>query len=204
MNRKTWILILALAIGLCLFAMPLMAADEGHGAGAGHAEEKALLHWDLGSALWSIIVFVVLLIILRVAAWKPILRALQDREKFIRDTIADAKHERSEAERMLKDYTEKVNKACDEATAIIDEGRRDAEEVRKRIHAEAKTEADAIIERARKDIELARDDAVKQLYAESVKLATIAAGKIVRRELKEQDQQALLDESLSELQKLDA
>lgn len=177
-------------------------AADAHGAEEGHAAKPALLDWDIGTAFWSIIVFGILLVILRKAAWNPILAGLQGRENYIRDTIADAKREREESERVLKDYTEKLTKASQEATAIVEEGRRDGEVVRKRIQAEAKAEADAIVARAKRDIELARDDAVKKLYAETVLLATSVAGKIVRRDLSKGDHAGLLDEALSEMNKL--
>jgi len=100
---------------------------------------------------------------------------------------------------LLADYTKKIDQARGDATAIVEEGRRDAEEVRKRIHAEAKGEADAMVARAKKEIEMARDDAVKQLYDRTVQLATNVAGKIVRKELSPGDHKRLLDESLAEL-----
>jgi F-type H+-transporting ATPase subunit b len=176
------------------------AAGDAHGDG--HAEKPALLDWDIGTAFWSIVVFGILLAILRKAAWNPILTGLQGREKYIRDTIADAKREREDSGRVLQEYTDKLNHAREEATAIVEEGRRDAEEVRKRIQAEAKKEADAIVARAKRDIELARDDAVKKLYSETVLLATNVAGKIVRKDLSKGDHAGLLDEALSEMGKM--
>ncbi|MBK8270829.1 MAG: ATP synthase F0 subunit B [Planctomycetes bacterium] len=102
----------------------------------------------------------------------------------------------------MADYKTKIEKAHQEATAIVEEGRRDAEEVRKRTHGDAKAEAEAIVARAKKDIELARDDAVKKLHDHSIQLATTVAGKLIRRELTATDHQSLLNESLSELSKM--
>lgn len=199
---------------LCLATGPTaQASDPQHGdaapgaasTGAAHGDEHgpkpALLDWDIGSAFWSIIVFVILLVVLRMTAWKPILGALHDREEFVRKSLADAKREREQAEQLLADYTAKVHKAREEATAIVEEGRRDAEEVRKRIHSEAKGEADAIVSGAKKDIQMARDDAVKRLHDETIMLATTLASKIVRKDLSAGDHRRLLDESLSELSK---
>lgn len=204
-----------LTVFLCLaFAMPpsissAVASDPpAHGeaahADAAHgdshdADKPALLQWELGTAIWSVIVFLILLTILRVTAWKPVLQGLQQRENFITDSLAKARHEREESERLLAEYNARLAKARDEAYAIIEEGRRDAEEVRKRVQGEAKTEADAIISRARRDIQMARDDAIKQLNDQAIMLATSIASKIVRKELTAHDHQKLLDESLAEL-----
>lgn len=195
---------MALIAALLAFgAVPVLAEehDSGHEA-AGRADKPALLDWDLGSAFWSIIVFVIVLAILRATAWKPILQGLQKREQFITDSIRDAKREREDAQKLLADYAKKIEQARTESSAIVEEGRRDGEEVRKRIHAEAKAEADAMVARAKKEIEMARDDAVKQLYDQTVALATSVAGKIVRKELAPADHKRLLDESLAELSRV--
>ncbi len=175
------------------------AADPAGGAAHdGHKVE--LLHWDVGAALWSIGVFVILLIILRIAAWKPILSGLNNREEYIRKTLADARHEREESQKLLAQYTTRIEQAKHDATAIVEEGRRDAEETRRRILADAQHEAEATIARAKKDIELARDDAMKRLHDQSIMLATAVAQKLIHRELSVQDHRALLDESLEQLQ----
>lgn len=203
MARKAFLLI-TLAAALTLALAPLaFASPAASGEGDAHAGSKPeLMHWDFGTALWSIGVFVILLVILRVAAWKPILAGLQQREEFIRSSLDDAARERKEAERLLAAHTERMNEAREEATAIVEEGRRDAEEVRKRVQAEAKAESEAIAARARRDIEIARDQAVKELYDHAVELATLAASKIVAKELAPGDHRALIDESLAEMARL--
>ncbi len=194
---------LAVIAGAVLLLAPdLWASGAEQGAEHGAADKPALLDWDLGSAFWSIIVFVVLLTVLRFAAWKPILEALQKREAFIRDSLEAAKRDRDESERILKEYSSKIEMAREEATAIVDEGRRDGEEVRKRIHAQAKSEADAMVERAKNEIGLARDAAVKELYDRTVVLATSVAGKIVRKELTPADHRSLVEESLAEMERM--
>ena len=215
MNYRCTIL---LAISMALFRPAPVAAFQEHGAaaqdaraaGAQHGEAVAgaheedrppLLSFDPGTALWSIIVFVVLLIVLSRTAWKPILSGLQQREKFINDSIASARREREEAERLLKQYTEQLEKARQEAAALVEEGKRDADAVRRRIEDEAKKAADEMIARANREIAVARDDAVKALYERTLELATGVAAKIVRRQLTPEDHRALLDESLSEMAK---
>lgn len=210
LSRIAWFAA-ALALAATL-TTPILAAepqDAAHGeahaddaAGHGASEPPDILAGDLGNVFWTLLIFFTLLFVLRMTAWKPILRALDNREKFITDSLESAKREREEAERVLKEYTRKVEKAREEATAIVEEGRRDAEDVRKRIHTEAKQEADAMIDRAKKEIGLARDHAVKELYDQTVVLATAVAGKIVRKELGAGDHRALIDESLAEIGRL--
>ena len=215
MHRKSYILAAILVLTSAVFVSAARAADEadhsagepahavtsGHDGGEGHAKPD-LLDWDFGAALWTIGVFVILLIALRMTAWKPILAGLNQREEFIRKSLADAKHEREQAERLLADYTAKLDNAKEQAAEIVEEGRRDGEETRRRIQAEASAEAEAIVQRAKRDITLARDEAVRQLHEETIVLATTIAGKMIRRELSAADHQALLDESLAELERM--
>jgi len=207
--RLRWYLAIALAFG-GLAATGALAEEErphdaapsaGHDAHDSHGGEPAspLLSFDPGQAIWSIVVFLILLGILRAFAWKPILQGLQTREKFIHDALEDAKRQRVEAEATLKRYMEQVNHAREEALAIVEEGRRDAEAVRKRTQDEARTEAHTMLERAKRELGLARDDAVKVLYQQSIELASQMAGKIVKKQLQPGDHQALLDESLKEI-----
>ena len=162
----------------------------------------SILTGDIGNVFWTLLIFICVLVVLRKFAWNPILQALNAREKFIADSLASAQKDRQEAEQVLKDYSAKIDKAREDATEIVEEGRRDAEVVQKRIQAEARQEADAMLTRAKREIEIARDNAVKELYDQTVSLATSVAGKIVRRELTAGDHRGLLEESLAEMGRL--
>ncbi len=166
---------------------------EGEGA-------HPLLSFDPGSAIWSIVVFIGLLIVLRVAAWKPILKGLQQREKFIHDSIVNARHEREEADKLLAQYRQQIDKAREEATAIVEEGKRDADVVRRRIQEEARQEAEAMIARARREIDLAGKAAIKELYDKTAELAVQVAGKVIRKELSPADHRELVRESLATME----
>jgi len=157
---------------------------------------------DIGNALWTLVIFVVVLIVLGKFAWGPILAALQKREDFIRESLAQAKHEREEAEHRLKEYTEQLNAARTEASAIVDEGRRDAEVLKRKLEEAAKAEAQATIERAKREIGIAKETAVKELYGLSAKLATDMASRIIRKELNPKEHERLITEAIDDLEKV--
>ena len=121
------------------------------------------------------------------------------REEFIRDSLAKAKKDREQSEAKLMQIEDRLGKAREEATAIVDEGRRDAEVLHRKLQQEARDEADATIERARREISLAKDTAVKELYERTARLATDAAARIVRKELNADDHRRLVDEAIEEL-----
>lgn len=176
------------------------ADAHGHSAEGEHAK-PALLEFDPGSAIWTIIVFVLLLVVLRLAAWKPILRVLQERESFIERSIADAKDDRAKAERLLADYRVQLDKARDEAAALLDKGRRDADAARQRLLDDARREAGEVAARARREIELAADAALKELYDRAAELSVDLARRIVSKELSAADHRRLIEESLAEMRK---
>jgi len=188
--RKTTIGLLTLTLGAA--ALPALAAEEAGGAITPFAG-------DVGNALWTLVIFGLVLFVLGKFAWGPILKALQSREDFIRESLEKAQADRLEAETRLKEYLDKINNARAEATAIVDEGRRDAEAVKHRIEADARAEAEKAVARGKHEIDLATQTAVKELYATSAKLATELAGRILSREIKPQDHERLIAQAIEEL-----
>ena len=177
--------------GVLGLAAPVMAAEG--------ADSPSLFTGDLGNIFWSLLTFLLVLVVLGKFAWQPILGALQKREDFIRDSLQQAKKDREEAQALLKQYADKIDAARAEATAIVEEGRRDAGAVKVKIEDAAKAEAKAMIERAKREIGLATDTAVKELYTLSANLATGVASRIIGKELSAADHERLISESIAEL-----
>jgi len=186
---------LAALTTLVLMATPALAAEAGHGEAAANSPFAG----DIGNALWTVIIFALVLVVLGKYAWGPILTNLQARESFILESLEKAKKEREEAEGRLRAYEEKLAAARAEASAIVDEGRRDADAVKRRIEEQARHEADQMIARARREIQIATDTATKELYTLSARLATDMATRIIRKELTPQDHERLIAESISAL-----
>lgn len=183
----------------------LTAAEVPHGAEADAAHgggEGGLFAGDVGNAIWTILIFLLVLAVLGKFAWTPILKGLQDREAFIRDALAEAKQQRDDAEARMREYEAKLAAAREEVDAIMDEARRDADVLRQREEARAKEEADKIIGRARREIEIASEAAVKDLYARATRLATSAAAAVLRREIRPEDHERLVAESIASLDRM--
>lgn len=159
---------------------------------------------DVGNAIWTIVIFVLVLVVLGKFAWTPILGALQKREDYIRDALEKAKRDREEAEARLREYIQKVEAARAEATAIVQEGRRDAEVLKQRLEEKAHEEADAMMARAKREIQIASDTAVKNLYSLTANLATDVASRIIRKELTAADHERLVAEAIEELETVTA
>ena len=188
--------LVTLVVTLVLVAAPAMAAEGGHGEATGPSNPFA---GDIGNALWTVIIFVLVLVVLGKYAWGPILSNLQARENFIFESLEKAKKDRDEAEARLKQYEEKLASARAEASAIVEEGRRDADVVKRRIEEDAHKEADRMIERARREIQIATDTATKELYTLSTRLAVEMATRLVSKQLTVEDQERLIADSIEAL-----
>lgn len=171
-------------------------AAETHGEAAGAATPFA---GNVGNAIWTVVIFLLVLLVLGKYAWAPILRGLQAREDFIRTALEQAKRDREEAEARLKEYADKIQQARSEASALVDEGRRDAEALKHKILAEAKHEHDLLLERARREIDVARETAIKDLYTAAARLTTQVAAKILRREIQPADHERLIRDAVEAL-----
>ncbi len=192
MKLKMWLL--AFGAGLIGAVGPAFAAGGG---------EENIFSGNLGNAVWTIVIFVVVLFILGKYAWGPLLEALQQREQFIHDSLAEAKQDREEAEKRLEEHTNQLNQARAEATEIVEEGRRDAKAVKARIEEEARDESQKMLDRAKREIELAKQTAIKELYTSSASLATEMASRILRKELSAAEKEKLVARSLDELEQLE-
>jgi F-type H+-transporting ATPase subunit b len=174
-----------------MLALPALAAEGGG--------EVSIFSGDLGNMIWTLVIFLIVLFVLGKFAWGPILEQLNARESFIRDSLEEARDDREAAEARLKEYEDRLAEARGEATAIVDEGRRDADVVKQTIEDTARDEAAKIVERARREIDLAKDAAVEEIYGVASGLAIEVASKVVRKELSGEDHERLIDEAMQKL-----
>jgi F-type H+-transporting ATPase subunit b len=191
-----------LTVVLAVFASVLLAAPCRAEEGAEHAAEKpGLLSVDWYTSAATVVVFVVLLVILSKTAWKPIIAGLRAREQGIREQIEGAEKANADAKSLLSEYQGRLTAAAEEAKKIVDEGRKDAEALAARIHADAKAEAGKERERTLRDIELARQQAVKDVYDEVATVATEVAAKIVQQKLDASQHKRLVEDGFTLLER---
>ncbi len=176
----------------------IAAASEGGGS------QNPIQSGTFANAIATVITFGIVVLVLGKLVWPHVLKALKDRENFIRESLESAKRDREEAEKRLKEYQAQIANARQEATAIVEEGRRDAEVLRRKTADDAKKEADAIMVRAKREIGIARDTAVMDLYSVSGKLAADLAGKILKKELDASAHDRLIQESIDQISKLES
>ncbi len=147
-------------------------------------EQKAdLLSPNGGLMFWTIIIFVLLLLLLSKFAFKPMLAAVEAREKSLQDALDSAKRDREEATRILAEHRAQLEKARSEAQKLIADGRATAEKLRADLLEQTKAQQQEMLDRARRDIETEKVNAIAALRREAVDLAIAGAGKVIERNL---------------------
>lgn len=174
-----------------------LAADEG-GYGYPEAFPKSAGEVIM-PAIMTIIVFVVVMAFLALNVWPKITKALDERNTKITSEIEAAEAARKQARDALEEYERNLAEARAEAQRMLEETKAKQGELAAELKAKSDRELSELRERAMNDIETAKRAAVNEIYAHSVTLASAMAGKILQREVSEQDQQRLIDETLSEL-----
>ncbi|MSQ94678.1 MAG: ATP synthase F0 subunit B [Gemmataceae bacterium] len=191
MQRLLSLLPWLVIVFLCV-AAPVFAADDAHGS-------TDPMHIRYDTAVWSIVVFVLLLVILRKSAWGPILEGLQKREETIRSSLEEAKKTRAAMEKLKTDFQKELADAHQQIPQLMEDARKKGDELaaQKLAAAAAKIQGDQ--ERFRHEMEIAKDAAIKELWSQAAQLATLISAKAIGRSLTEEDHRRLLDEGLQEI-----
>ena len=161
--------------------------------------DNPLVQPDPGLFIWTIITFLVLLWLLAKFAWRPLLRALDERQEMIRKSLDDANQARQELERLQLESAQIIAEARAQAQAIVTKSRADAETVREDLKRKAKDEADALVRGAQHQIQLEIARAVEQIRYEVVNLSLAVASKLIKRNLTQEDNDAIIRDSLAQI-----
>jgi len=165
---------------------------EGH-------EEPNYFKGNVDMTIWSIAVFLVLLAVLWKFAWGPIMEGLDKREQTISQALAQAKKAQEDAERLRLDFEKKMNQTAEQIRSMIDEARRNGQQLKDDLLNEGRAEVQADRDRLRREIQTAQDQALAEIWSQAGHLATLISAKAIRRQLSEDDHRRLVDEALSEL-----
>jgi len=146
----------------------------------------------------NIVNFVVLLIILRLVAWGPLMRLLDERRERISQSLSAAEQAKQEAAESDRRAQEALEEARRQGQALVGQ----AQEIANRIQAEARTQAqadaEALLQRARNEIQLERDQAIAELRREFADMTIAAAERVINQSLDRNQHRRLIEEALAE------
>ncbi len=171
-------------------------ADLTHANASSQLESPEEFKSDL--AIYTFLVFLLLLLILAKFAWRPIMEGLEKREQSIASKIDEARLNAEKSNELLRQYEGKLVAATDEIRTMMADARRDAESAKERIMSEAQAAAKRERDKALSEISAAKEAALREMAQKSVDTAVALAGRIVRKQVTAADHARLIKESLDQ------
>ena len=161
--------------------------------------EKLINEFSFGLFFWQLLIFVGLILLLKKFAWKPILDTLNEREKFIKDSLESAQKAKDEFSKINSDNEKILNEAKKERDFIILDAKKTGREIVEDAKNVAKLESEKIIQNAKESIIKEKDSILKDLKSQVVDISVEIASKILKKELDENQKhedyiQKLIDE----------
>jgi F-type H+-transporting ATPase subunit b len=126
------------------------AAESEAGGGS-----SALITPQIGTIFWTVVTFIVLAVFLRLVAWKPLLGAIEERERVIRESQEQTKRDREEAAALLGQHRQILALARQERLEAVEAGRKDAERLKAEILEEARRQREQTLKQTESQVETA-------------------------------------------------
>jgi F-type H+-transporting ATPase subunit b len=153
---------------------------------------------EVGLMIWTLISFGIAMFLLRKFAYPRIQTALEKRARAVAETIDAAERTRTEADRILQEYRERLREAREQADEIVSRARKAADRTQDEARITAKETREEMLADARRDIEQETRRAIGQIRREVADLTVIATEKVARKTLNDDDHRRLIDEALQE------
>jgi F-type H+-transporting ATPase subunit b len=182
---------IAVAVGLTTGTTVVQAAEEG-----------GIVPQDYGLQIWTLVTFLMLLVLLAKFAFKPIAQALDRRGETIRKSIEEAEKQRAEAKKLMEDYQKQLAAARNEANKIIEEARGLGENVRKEVVEKANAEASALLQRSQEELQRQKEKGIQELKDTVASLSVQIASKVIEKEVNEATHRQLVENLIKDLSRI--
>jgi F-type H+-transporting ATPase subunit b len=160
---------------------------------------NALIKVTPGLMIWTIVCFLICLFVLKRYAFGPIQKMIDERRERIQRALEEADEARDEARNLLEEHRKLISQARGEAEGILAEARQVGQAMQARVKQETEEDRQRRLDETKRQIEAETRRALEQIRAEVADLSLIAAEKVTRRSLRDDDQRRLIDEAIGEL-----
>jgi F-type H+-transporting ATPase subunit b len=152
-----------------------------------------------GTIVYQLVIFLILLALLRKYAFGPLMGIMKQREEHIAGEIEAAERNNAEAKKLVEEQRIAMAQSRQEAKELIERAKKQAEEQKEGIIAAAKAEAEAVKASAVQEIQREKEQALAAVQAQVAALSVQIASKVIGKELKEEDQAALIRNYINEV-----
>ena len=161
---------------------------------------NALITPNIGLMFWTLLTFVILLVVLKKFAWGPILSGLKSREESIENALAEAQKAREEMKNLRSENENLLNQARAERDKMLKEAKETREKLIADSKAQAQEEGRKMIAQAKESINKEKEQAFRELKDQVAILSAEAASRILKRELStQQNQEELIGTYLNDV-----
>ena len=152
-----------------------------------------------GTLFWSVITFLLLLVVLKKVAWGPILSALESREEEIKNALSAAEKAKEEAEKVSNDYEQSMKDAQIKAQKIISDSKAAAEKVKVDIERAAEEKTELMLVNAKEQIDTEKENAIKDIRDIAIDLSIDIASKVIERNIDSEENRRLVEEAMNNI-----
>ena len=166
-------------------------------AGDGGWIDKWLLP-NTGLTMWTILTFLVLLLVLKWKAWGPLMDAMDARAKQIEDSLSKAEKVSAEAEQQAAKNEEILNTARKEAQDIVSKAREAGDKLKQKLEEDGKEQFNGMLEKAKEQIDTEKQKALSEIKTTVVDIALKASERVIKRNLNNEDNKKLVEKTVDE------
>jgi F-type H+-transporting ATPase subunit b len=176
---------------LAVYVLPLQAENGDDGG-------NPLLEASPGLMIWTLVIFGITLFILKRYVFGPVGQAIEKRRAEIAQSIEEAERSRDEATALLEDYHTRLAEARREADSLREQGRKEGERQGQEVLTQAHAQRERMLSDAETQISAEARSAASGLRDQVATLALLAAEKVSRRSLSDDDHRRLIEEAIEE------
>jgi len=171
------------------------------GSGGGDGEGKSsFVTPEFGLIFWTVITFVILAFLLSRIAWKPLLGAIQERERFIEDSLDSARKDREDAGKKLEEHKALIAEAHRERGKALESARQEGEKLKNEVLEQARAQREQLLRQTEDQVQAGLQQARAELRSFAADLAIKAAEKLLVKNLDDETQRKLVEDYLEGLE----
>ena len=168
--------------------------------GSGGSWIEDWLYPDTGLFFWAVITFIIVFVVLRWKAWGPLMDTLEAREQQIQESLNKAEKIIKDQEKSAQDNEVILNEARQEAKSIIAQAKDAGEKLKLSLEENGRTKYDELLSNATEEINAQKQKALGEIKNMVSEIALNASEKIIKRNLNNDDNKKIIDETVEKFQ----
>ena len=159
-----------------------------------------LLKPDVGLMFWTIVTFLIMVLILKRLAWKPLIKVIDERELKIKQEMESAQKNREEMEKLKNEYEKQMSEIESRARALLAEAEQKGNKAREQILQDAESEARKLAEKTREQLEFEKEKLIQELRNEAGQITILATERLLKQTVDKKVQEKFLQDFIKSLE----